>query len=201
MLGTHGLFVVTGTRFGLYSTNSNVSVLFWLDTIVLWFYSDPLISLMSQPICIHQSKVWVPDHTWNFCHKLISSHCCGHYFIDEYFICVAKAANHPFTHHFLINLSLFPSHTLQKCMRFNPDATVWVAKQRILCTLNQSLKDVLNYGLFQPASNGRDGKFLDEERLLREYPQPISKGVPCLEVKPIRVKLKCAGMELELMKM
>ncbi|MEQ2197659.1 SH3 and multiple ankyrin repeat domains protein 1, partial [Xenoophorus captivus] len=67
-------------------------------------------------------------------------------------------------------------------MRFNPDATVWIAKQRILCTLNQTLKDVLNYGLFQPASNGRDGKFLDEERLLREYPQPFSKGVPCLEV-------------------
>ncbi|XP_014914640.1 SH3 and multiple ankyrin repeat domains protein 1-like [Poecilia latipinna] len=68
-------------------------------------------------------------------------------------------------------------------MRFNPDATVWIAKQRILCTLNQTLKDVLNYGLFQPASNGRDGKFLDEERLLREYPQPISKGVPCLEFR------------------
>ncbi|KAF0022350.1 hypothetical protein F2P81_025386 [Scophthalmus maximus] len=68
-------------------------------------------------------------------------------------------------------------------MRFNPDATVWVAKQRILCTLNQSLQDVLNYGLFQPASDGRDGKFLDEERTLREYPQPISKGVPCLEFR------------------
>ncbi|ELW71945.1 SH3 and multiple ankyrin repeat domains protein 3 [Tupaia chinensis] len=70
-----------------------------------------------------------------------------------------------------------------KCIRFNPDATVWVAKQRILCTLNQSLKDVLNYGLFQPASNGRDGKFLDEERLLREYPQPVGKGVPSLEFR------------------
>uniref|UniRef100_A0A8C2TYW5 SH3 and multiple ankyrin repeat domains 2 n=1 Tax=Coturnix japonica TaxID=93934 RepID=A0A8C2TYW5_COTJA len=57
------------------------------------------------------------------------------------------------------------------------------AKQRILCTLNQSLKDVLNYGLFQPASNGRDGKFLDEERLLREYPQPVNKGVPSLEFR------------------
>lgn len=67
-------------------------------------------------------------------------------------------------------------------MRFNPDATVWIAKQRILCSLNQSLKDVLNYGLFQPPSDGRDGKFLDEERLLREYPQPITKGVPALEV-------------------
>jgi len=91
--------------------------------------------------------------------------------------------------HAVLLLSLFsilssssPPKLKQKCMRFNPDATVWVAKQRILCTLNQTLKDVLNYGLFQPASNGRDGKFLDEERILREYPQPISKGVPCLEV-------------------
>uniref|UniRef100_A0A3P9PNT1 SH3 and multiple ankyrin repeat domains 2 n=1 Tax=Poecilia reticulata TaxID=8081 RepID=A0A3P9PNT1_POERE len=78
---------------------------------------------------------------------------------------------------------LIPDLQQTKCMRFNPDATVWIAKQRILCSLNQTLKDVLNYGLFQPASNGRDGKFLDEERLLREYPQPISKGVPCLEFR------------------
>lgn len=79
-------------------------------------------------------------------------------------------------------ISFFNNFSLQKCIRFNPEASVWVAKQRILCTLNQSLKDVLNYGLFQPASNGRDGKFLDEERLLREYPQPVNKGVPSLEV-------------------
>ncbi|XP_065737683.1 SH3 and multiple ankyrin repeat domains protein 2 isoform X1 [Phocoena phocoena] len=70
-----------------------------------------------------------------------------------------------------------------KCIRFNPDATVWVAKQRILCSLNQSLKDVLNYGLFQPASDGRDGKFLDEERLLRAYPQPAGRGIPSLEFR------------------
>uniref|UniRef100_A0A8C0AT69 Talin N-terminal F0 domain-containing protein n=1 Tax=Buteo japonicus TaxID=224669 RepID=A0A8C0AT69_9AVES len=77
---------------------------------------------------------------------------------------------------------IIPDLQQTKCIRFNPEASVWVAKQRILCTLNQSLKDVLNYGLFQPASNGRDGKFLDEERLLREYPQPVNKGVPSLEV-------------------
>ncbi|XP_023381893.1 SH3 and multiple ankyrin repeat domains protein 1-like [Pteropus vampyrus] len=72
-----------------------------------------------------------------------------------------------------------------KCIRFNPDATVWAAKQRILCSLSQSLKDVLNYGLFQPACGGRDGKFLDEERLLREYPQPAGGGVPSLEVPAV----------------
>ncbi|XP_054027712.1 SH3 and multiple ankyrin repeat domains protein 2 isoform X1 [Dryobates pubescens] len=78
---------------------------------------------------------------------------------------------------------IIPDLQQTKCIRFNPEASVWVAKQRILCTLNQSLKDVLNYGLFQPASNGRDGKFLDEERLLREYPQPVNKGVPFLEFR------------------
>ncbi|XP_078540431.1 SH3 and multiple ankyrin repeat domains protein 2 isoform X1 [Lissotriton helveticus] len=78
---------------------------------------------------------------------------------------------------------LIPDLQQTKCIRFNPEATVWVAKQRILCTLTQGLKDVLNYGLFQPASNGRDGKFLDEERLLKEYPQQMSKGVPCLEFR------------------
>uniref|UniRef100_A0A2K6MAK2 SH3 and multiple ankyrin repeat domains 2 n=2 Tax=Rhinopithecus bieti TaxID=61621 RepID=A0A2K6MAK2_RHIBE len=88
-------------------------------------------------------------------------------------------------------------HDLQqtKCIRFNPDATVWVAKQRILCTLTQSLKDVLNYGLFQPASNGRDGKFLDEERLLREYPQPVGEGVPSLEFRYKKRVYKQANLD------
>lgn len=67
-------------------------------------------------------------------------------------------------------------------MKFNVDAPIWLSKQRILCTLNQSLKDVLNYGLFQPAYNGKAGKFLDEERQLREYPFPSIAPVPYLEV-------------------
>ncbi|KAM8889585.1 SH3 and multiple ankyrin repeat domains protein 2-like isoform 4-T4 [Synchiropus picturatus] len=86
-------------------------------------------------------------------------------------------------HNSLVIRIAIPDLQQTKCMRLNPDATVWVAKQRVLCTLTQTLKDVLNYGLFQPASSGRDGKFLDEERLLKEYPQPISKGVPCLEFR------------------
>uniref|UniRef100_A0A669QE00 SH3 and multiple ankyrin repeat domains protein 3 n=1 Tax=Phasianus colchicus TaxID=9054 RepID=A0A669QE00_PHACC len=70
-----------------------------------------------------------------------------------------------------------------KCLRLNPDVPVWASKQRILCTLNHSLKDVLNYGLFQPAFNGRAGKFLDEERLLREYPLNPDTPVPYLEFR------------------
>ncbi|KAK7891466.1 hypothetical protein WMY93_023429 [Mugilogobius chulae] len=68
-----------------------------------------------------------------------------------------------------------------KCLKFNVDAPIWLSKQRILCSLNQSLKDVLNYGLFQPAFNGKAGKFLDEERQLREYPFPSIAPVPYLE--------------------
>uniref|UniRef100_A0A674HRC1 SH3 and multiple ankyrin repeat domains protein 3 n=1 Tax=Taeniopygia guttata TaxID=59729 RepID=A0A674HRC1_TAEGU len=71
----------------------------------------------------------------------------------------------------------------QKCLRLNPEVPVWVSKQRILCTLNHSLKDVLNYGLFQPACNGRAGKFLDEERLLREYPPSPDTPLPYLEFR------------------
>ncbi|XP_068459296.1 SH3 and multiple ankyrin repeat domains protein 3 isoform X2 [Clinocottus analis] len=70
-----------------------------------------------------------------------------------------------------------------KCMKFNVDAPIWLSKQRILCSLNQSLKDVLNYGLFQPAYNGKAGKFLDEERQLREYPFPSIAPVPYLEFR------------------
>ncbi|XP_028934453.1 SH3 and multiple ankyrin repeat domains protein 3 isoform X2 [Ornithorhynchus anatinus] len=70
-----------------------------------------------------------------------------------------------------------------KCLRLNPDAPVWVSKQRVLCTLNHRLQDVLNYGLFQPAFNGRAGKFLDEERLLREYPPNLDTPLPYLEFR------------------
>uniref|UniRef100_A0A3Q3ISZ9 SH3 and multiple ankyrin repeat domains protein 3 n=1 Tax=Monopterus albus TaxID=43700 RepID=A0A3Q3ISZ9_MONAL len=75
------------------------------------------------------------------------------------------------------------AHPVSKCMKFNVDAPIWRSKQRILCTLNQSLKDVLNYGLFQPAYNGKAGKFLDEERQLREYPFPSIAPVPYLEFR------------------
>ena len=45
----------------------------------------------------------------------------------------------------------------------------------------QELKDGLNYGLYSPPINGRAGKFLEEERPLRDYPLPGPIGF--LEVK------------------
>uniref|UniRef100_A0A673A433 SH3 and multiple ankyrin repeat domains protein 3 n=1 Tax=Sphaeramia orbicularis TaxID=375764 RepID=A0A673A433_9TELE len=73
--------------------------------------------------------------------------------------------------------------SLSKCLRLDPELPVWTSKQRVLVTLTQSLSDVLNYGLFQPAFNGRAGKFLDEERLLKEYPLPPITPIPYLEFR------------------
>ncbi|XP_016114060.1 SH3 and multiple ankyrin repeat domains protein 2-like [Sinocyclocheilus grahami] len=78
---------------------------------------------------------------------------------------------------------VIPDLQQSKSMRFSPDATVWVAKQQILCTLTQSLRDVLNFGLFQPAVDGRESGFLEEERPLRDYPLSTNKGVPTLEFR------------------
>ncbi|KAM6973377.1 SH3 and multiple ankyrin repeat domains protein 2b [Aplochiton taeniatus] len=78
---------------------------------------------------------------------------------------------------------VIPDLQQSKCLHFEPGATVWVAKQQILCTLTQPLRDVLNYGLFQPALQGRQSGFLDEEQPLREHPVPTCQGVPTLEFR------------------
>ncbi len=56
----------------------------------------------------------------------------------------------------------------------------------------QDLRDALNYGLYCPPINGRAGKFLDEERPLKDYPLPGPIGF--LEVRVRNtwlVKTKC----------
>ncbi|KAF3853436.1 hypothetical protein F7725_014124 [Dissostichus mawsoni] len=70
-----------------------------------------------------------------------------------------------------------------RCLQFDQDCLVWSAKQQIVCSLTESLWDVYNYGLFQPAGDGRDAKFLEEERALRDYAQTFEKGVPYLEFR------------------
>uniref|UniRef100_A0A3Q2EIZ5 SH3 and multiple ankyrin repeat domains 1 n=1 Tax=Cyprinodon variegatus TaxID=28743 RepID=A0A3Q2EIZ5_CYPVA len=73
--------------------------------------------------------------------------------------------------------------SLTQCLQFDQDCTVWSAKQQIVCSLGESLWDVYNYGLFQPAGEGRDAKFLEEERPLRDYARTFEKGVPYLEFR------------------
>ncbi|CAN9508545.1 unnamed protein product [Ophioblennius macclurei] len=70
-----------------------------------------------------------------------------------------------------------------RCLQFDQDCTVWNAKHQIICSLSESLWDAYNYGLFQPAGEGRDAKFLEEERPLRDYSQSFEKGVPYLEFR------------------
>ncbi|XP_053720444.1 LOW QUALITY PROTEIN: SH3 and multiple ankyrin repeat domains protein 1-like [Synchiropus splendidus] len=76
-----------------------------------------------------------------------------------------------------------PDINQTRCLQFDQDCTVWNAKQQIICSLTESLWDAYNYGLFQPAGEGRDAKFLEEERPLRDYSQPFEKGVPYLEFR------------------
>ena len=45
----------------------------------------------------------------------------------------------------------------------------------------------MNYGLYMPPMNGRAGKFLDEERLLREY--PLHGPIGFLEVGMVKSEL------------
>ena len=52
----------------------------------------------------------------------------------------------------------------------------------ISVSLLQDLRDGMNYGLYNPPSNGKAGKFLEEERPLRDYPLPGPIGY--LEVGP-----------------
>ncbi|CAN0426044.1 unnamed protein product [Lampetra fluviatilis] len=70
-----------------------------------------------------------------------------------------------------------------KCLLLEPGLPVRVAKQAVVQGLAQAPPDELNYGLFLPASRGRVGKFLDEERLLGDYPPPDDSPVPYLEFR------------------
>ena len=54
-----------------------------------------------------------------------------------------------------------------------------VYKNLLILSL-QELQESFNYGLFLPPLNGKAGKFLDEERLLSEY--PMSEPIGYLEV-------------------
>lgn len=44
----------------------------------------------------------------------------------------------------------------------------------------QGVKDVLNFGFYDPPCNGKSGKFLDEERPFIDY--PLKGTPPVLEV-------------------
>ena len=57
------------------------------------------------------------------------------------------------------------------------DETIWEAKQKVLVEFaNLEFIDPLNFGFYLPPHSGRAGKFLDEFRLLQDYPMAVSDG-------------------------
>ncbi|XP_058058009.1 SH3 and multiple ankyrin repeat domains protein 1 [Anopheles bellator] len=80
-----------------------------------------------------------------------------------------------------------PELNVHKCLQFPSDKVVWDVKQQCLASLPKvaywfwELKESFNYGLFSPPSNGKAGKFLDEERRLGDY--PFNGPVGYLELK------------------
>lgn len=83
------------------------------------------------------------------------------------------------TVHLRITMPEFPD--VQMVMPFSPDDTVWNVKQRFLQNLKKDLTDGQNYGLYIPPASCRSGKFLEEERCLREY--PVTGGIKYFEFK------------------
>ncbi|EDW77153.2 uncharacterized protein Dwil_GK22217 [Drosophila willistoni] len=74
-----------------------------------------------------------------------------------------------------------PELNVYKCLQFPSERLVWDVKQQVLASLPKELKESFNYGLFAPPSNGKAGKFLDEERRLGDY--PFNGPVGYLELK------------------
>ncbi|XP_050090681.1 SH3 and multiple ankyrin repeat domains protein 1 isoform X2 [Anopheles aquasalis] len=86
-----------------------------------------------------------------------------------------------------------PELNVHKCLQFPSDKVVWDVKQQCLASLPKELKESFNYGLFCPPSNGKAGKFLDEERRLGDY--PFNGPVGYLELKYKRRVYKMLNLD------
>uniref|UniRef100_A0A7E4VB83 ANK_REP_REGION domain-containing protein n=1 Tax=Panagrellus redivivus TaxID=6233 RepID=A0A7E4VB83_PANRE len=81
-----------------------------------------------------------------------------------------------------INLQIFvPELQIQKCLTVPLDELVWDIKRKLFAALPQALPQSFNFGLFLPPCDGRAGKFLLEDRPIRDY--PFHDCVPYLELK------------------
>ncbi|CAD5215421.1 unnamed protein product [Bursaphelenchus xylophilus] len=82
----------------------------------------------------------------------------------------------------IINLQIFvPELQMQKCLTVSLDELVWDIKRKLFASLPQQLPQSFNFGLFLPPCDGRAGKFLLEDRPLRDY--PFHDCVPYVELK------------------
>ncbi|CAI4232535.1 unnamed protein product [Auanema sp. JU1783] len=81
-----------------------------------------------------------------------------------------------------INIQIFvPELQVRKCLTVGLGDFIWDVKRKLLATLPQALPQAFNYGLFLPPCDGRAGKFLLEDRCVKDY--PFHDCVPYLELK------------------
>ncbi|CAA88324.1 Protein shank [Caenorhabditis elegans] len=81
-----------------------------------------------------------------------------------------------------VNLQIFvPELNVRKFLAVTQNDFIWDVKRKLLATLPQALPQAFNYGLFLPPCDGRAGKFLLEDRTIRDY--PFTDCVPYLELK------------------
>ncbi|XP_040569344.1 uncharacterized protein Prosap isoform X2 [Lepeophtheirus salmonis] len=86
-----------------------------------------------------------------------------------------------------------PDLNVENTLQFQNHELIWDVKQQCLSAIPKELQESFNYGLFYPPSNGKAGKFLDEERRLSEYPFQGSVGY--LELKYKRRVYKMLQMD------
>ncbi|XP_041452510.1 SH3 and multiple ankyrin repeat domains protein 3-like isoform X4 [Lytechinus variegatus] len=71
----------------------------------------------------------------------------------------------------LINIKIKIADTdIQKSVCFRKDERIWNMKQHILQCPDVELPDSRNHGFYMLPQNNKAGKFLDEERLISDYP-------------------------------
>uniref|UniRef100_A0A183BWD6 ANK_REP_REGION domain-containing protein n=1 Tax=Globodera pallida TaxID=36090 RepID=A0A183BWD6_GLOPA len=93
-----------------------------------------------------------------------------------------------------LNMQIFvPDLQIQKCLSVSLDELVWDIKRRLLHSLPQQLDKAFNYGLFLPPCDGRAGKFLLEDRHIRDY--PFHDCVPYVELKFKKRVYKMLGVD------
>jgi hypothetical protein len=72
-----------------------------------------------------------------------------------------------------------PAQDLKKAIRVNSEESIWSIKKQIVDKLGKGIEEALNFGVYLPGTEGKEGKFLDENRLLQDY--RLGDNVSCVK--------------------
>lgn len=62
-----------------------------------------------------------------------------------------------------------PAQDVKKAIRVNSEESIWQIKKQIIEKLGKGLDEALNFGIYLPGTDGKEGKFFDENRSLQDY--------------------------------